>query len=150
MENSTIDKDQHKTFHNREIKEEDSVPGPSFELVGQADGEGNKEKEKSQGSKIQHGSRGKQQRERRKLREKRRSTGVVYLGNTESTGGSTTGEEDGKDVMGGETEKNTEHNEIMGKYNKYLFEFYLLHNSCHVSCQDRPWTSFDLSTRNKQ
>ena len=150
MENSTIDKDQHKTFHNREIKEEDSVPGPSFELVGQADGEGNKEKEKSQGSKVLHGSRGKQQRERRKLREKRRSTGVVLLGNTESTGGSTTGEEEGNEEMGSETKKNTEHNEIMGKDIKYILESYLLHTSCHISYQDRPSTRFDFSTRNKQ
>ena len=115
MENSTKDKGQQKTLHNREIEEEETVQDPSLELVGQTGGDGKGENERSQGSKIQHGSRGKQQRERRKLREKRRSTGVVHLQNTESTGGSTTGEEDGKDEMGGETKKNTEQNEIMGK-----------------------------------
>ena len=115
MENSTTDKGQKKTLHNREMEEEESVKGLNLELVSQTCGDGKGEKEKSQGSKIQHGSRGKQQRERRKLREKRRSTGVVHLGNTESTGGSTTGEEDGKEEMGGETKKNTEQNEIMGK-----------------------------------
>ena len=115
MENSTTDKAQQKTLHNRKIEEEESVQDISLKLVGQADGEGNGENAKSQGSKIQHGSRGKQQRERRKLREKRRSTGVVHLGNTESTGGSATGEEEGKEEMSGETKKNTEHNEIVGK-----------------------------------
>ena len=63
--NSTTDKDQQKTFHNREIEEEESVQDTSVELVSQT-GEGGKgENAKSQGSKIQHGSRGKQQRERR-------------------------------------------------------------------------------------
>lgn len=42
-----------------------------------------------------------QQRDRRKLREKRRSTGVVHLASTESTGGSTTGDdEESSDAMG--------------------------------------------------
>ena len=150
MENSTIDTGQHKTFHKREIKEEESVPGHSSELVGQADGEGSGQNANPQRSKIQHGSRGKQQRERRKLREKRRSTGVVHLENTEGTGGSTIGEEDVKEETGGETKKNTEHNEIVGKDIKYIFEFYLLHTSCHISYQDRPSTRFDFSTRNKQ
>ena len=109
MENSTTDKGQKKTLHNREMEEEESVKGLNLELVSQTCGDGKGEKEKS------HGSRGKQQRERRKLREKRRSTGIVHLENTESTGGSTTGEEDGKEEMGGETKKNTEQNEIMGK-----------------------------------
>jgi hypothetical protein len=45
MENSTIDTGKHKTFRNREIKEEESVPGHSSELVCQADGDGNEEKE---------------------------------------------------------------------------------------------------------
>ena len=38
---------------------------------------------------------GKPQRDRRKLREKRRSSGVVHLASTESTGGSTTGDDEG-------------------------------------------------------
>ena len=113
MENFTKDKGQQKIRGN---EEEETVQDLSLELVDKAGGDGNGENTKSQGSKIQHGSRGKQQRERRKLREKRRSTGVVHLGNTESTGGSTTGEEDGKEEMGGETKKNTEQNEIMGKF----------------------------------
>lgn len=37
-------------------------------------------------SKLHHANKGKQQRDRRKLREKRRSTGVVHLASTESTG----------------------------------------------------------------
>lgn len=45
-------------------------------------------------NKIHHGNKGKQQRDRRKLREKRRSTGVVHLASTESTGGSTTGDDE--------------------------------------------------------
>ena len=40
-------------------------------------------------------SKGKPQRDRRKLREKRRSSGVVHLASTESTGGSTTGDDEG-------------------------------------------------------
>lgn len=45
--------------------------------------------------KMHHVNKGKQQRDRRKLREKRRSTGVVHLASTESTtGGSTTGDDD--------------------------------------------------------
>lgn len=53
----------------------------------------------------------KAQRERRKLREKRRSTGVVHLQSTESTGGST-GEEDEELLsMSAETRRNTVLNE---------------------------------------
>ncbi|XP_023327897.1 uncharacterized protein LOC111701019 [Eurytemora carolleeae] len=68
-----------------------------------------------------HGNKGKQQRDRRKLREKRRSTGVVHLASTESTGGSTTGDDEecvegagGAAAVGGvcvETKRNTQHNE---------------------------------------
>lgn len=48
-----------------------------------------------------HVNKGKQQRDRRKLREKRRSTGVVHLASTESTGGSTTGDdEESSDAAG--------------------------------------------------
>merc|ERR1712110_879413 len=43
---------------------------------------------------MHHANRGKQQKDRRKLREKRRSTGVVHLASTESTGGSTTGDDE--------------------------------------------------------
>jgi hypothetical protein len=61
-------------------------------------------------------------RDRRKLREKRRSTGVVHLASTESTGGSTTGDdEESSDaaVQGAgvavcaETKRNTQHNEAL-------------------------------------
>ncbi|XP_076357147.1 PRKC apoptosis WT1 regulator protein-like [Tachypleus tridentatus] len=58
-----------------------------------------------------HVNKGKAQRERRKLREKRRSTGVVHLPSTESTGGST-GEDEGElQVMSAETKRNTALNE---------------------------------------
>jgi hypothetical protein len=50
-----------------------------------------------------------QQRDRRKLREKRRSTGVVHLPSTESTGGSTGEDED--ETQTAETRRNTQHNE---------------------------------------
>ncbi|KAF7993838.1 hypothetical protein HCN44_011107 [Aphidius gifuensis] len=60
-----------------------------------------------------HINKGKQQRDRRKLREKRRSTGVVHLPSTESTGGST--DEDEEEVGGSciETKHNTHHNEFL-------------------------------------
>ncbi|KAK3926448.1 PRKC apoptosis WT1 regulator protein [Frankliniella fusca] len=58
-----------------------------------------------------HLAKGKQPRDRRKLREKRRSTGVVHLPSTESTGGST-GEDDGDILsMTAETRRNTIQNE---------------------------------------
>lgn len=73
-------------------------------------------------NKLHHGNKGKQQRDRRKLREKRRSTGVVHLASTESTGGSTTGDEEEVEVPNQqqqqqsvsvtlETRKNTQQNE---------------------------------------
>jgi len=73
--------------------------------------------------KMHHANKGKQQRDRRKLREKRRSTGVVHLASTESTGGSTTGDDeessDAAQGQGGaavdkvllETRRNTYQNE---------------------------------------
>merc|ERR1719341_2527555 len=66
-------------------------------------------------SKSHHGIKGKQQRDRRKLREKRRSTGVVHLASTESTGGSTTGEEEMLEDMCTETKRNTQQNESIGE-----------------------------------
>ncbi|XP_042212915.1 PRKC apoptosis WT1 regulator protein-like isoform X2 [Homarus americanus] len=67
-----------------------------------------------------HTNKGKQQRDRRKLREKRRSTGVVHLPSTEflkrghlcsqSTGGST-GEDEELLSMTAETRRNTHYNE---------------------------------------
>ncbi|XP_023227279.1 PRKC apoptosis WT1 regulator protein-like [Centruroides sculpturatus] len=57
-----------------------------------------------------HVNKGKAQRERRKLREKRRSTGVVHLPSTESTGGST-GEDEEELLMSAETRRNTNYNE---------------------------------------
>ena len=133
-------------MHNREIDEEESNQDLLLELVSQADGDRNGGNTTTQGSKVQHGSRGKQQRERRKMREKRRSTGVVRLENTESTGGSTAGEEEGKDEMGGETKKNTKQNEIMGKDSEYITLLYLpLTGSSH----NRPNTRYPFSTRKK-
>lgn len=65
---------------------------------------------------MHHGNKGKQQRDRRKLREKRRSTGVVHLASTESTGGSTTeGEELVDDRDCAETRRNTAQNESLGE-----------------------------------
>ncbi|CAL1686041.1 unnamed protein product [Lasius platythorax] len=60
-----------------------------------------------------HINKGKQQRDRRKLREKRRSTGVVHLPSTESTGNSTG--EDEEELTGTclETKHNTHHNEFL-------------------------------------
>merc|ERR1719206_803148 len=58
--------------------------------------------ERNHPSKSHHGIKGKQQRDRRKLREKRRSTGVVHLASTESTGGSTTGDDEGTADTAGE------------------------------------------------
>lgn len=59
-----------------------------------------------------HANKCKAQRERRKLREKRRSTGVVHLQSTESTGGSTGEEEDGGgELVTAETRRNTALNE---------------------------------------
>ena len=68
-------------------------------------------------NKHSHGIKGKQQRDRRKLREKRRSTGVVHLASTESTGGSTSGEEELSecDVDRAETKRNTAQNESIGE-----------------------------------
>ena len=85
---------------------------------------------------MHHANKGKQQRDRRKLREKRRSTGVVHLASTESTGGSTTGDDEGStaDAAGDspqerapsaalpltlETRRNTQQNEsIANSYRK--------------------------------
>ena len=75
-----MEKGQQKTLQNKERETEERYQEPSIELVIKTCGEGIGEIAKSQGSKVQHGSRGKQQRERRKLREKRRSTGIVYFG----------------------------------------------------------------------
>ncbi|XP_042856342.1 PRKC apoptosis WT1 regulator protein-like isoform X4 [Penaeus japonicus] len=61
-----------------------------------------------------HTNKGKQQRDRRKLREKRRSTGVVHLPSTESTGGST-GEDEELLSMTAETRRNTHYNEHLEK-----------------------------------
>ncbi|KAK6637103.1 hypothetical protein RUM43_010777 [Polyplax serrata] len=62
-------------------------------------------------NRANHLSKGKQQRDRRKLREKRRSTGVVHLQSTESTGGSTGEDEDDILLTSAETKQNTQHNE---------------------------------------
>ncbi|XP_063244452.1 PRKC apoptosis WT1 regulator protein-like isoform X2 [Bacillus rossius redtenbacheri] len=63
-----------------------------------------------------HLNKGKQQqRDRRKLREKRRSTGVVHLPSTESTGGSTGEDEDENQSMTAETRRNTQHNELLDR-----------------------------------
>ncbi|XP_076057833.1 uncharacterized protein LOC143035124 [Oratosquilla oratoria] len=64
-----------------------------------------------------HTNKGKQQRDRRKLREKRRSTGVVHLPSTESTGGSTNEDEELLS-MTPETRRNTHYNENIEKTEK--------------------------------
>jgi hypothetical protein len=64
---------------------------------------------------MHHGNKGKQQRDRRKLREKRRSTGVVHLASTESTGGSTTEGEEVVEDLCSETKRNTAQNESLGE-----------------------------------
>lgn len=70
--------------------------------------------ERNHPNKTHHGIKGKQQRDRRKLREKRRSTGVVHLASTESTGGSTSGEEELSECdVGTETKRNTQQNETI-------------------------------------
>lgn len=67
-------------------------------------------------SRANHMNKGKQQqRDRRKLREKRRSTGVVHLPSTESTGGSTGEDEDEAQSMTAETRRNTQHNELIDR-----------------------------------
>nr|CAD7424397.1 unnamed protein product [Timema monikensis] len=67
-------------------------------------------------NRANHLNKGKQQqRDRRKLREKRRSTGVVHLPSTESTGGSTGEDEDDTQNMTAETRRNTQHNEHMDR-----------------------------------
>jgi len=72
--------------------------------------------ERAHANKSHHGIKGKQQRDRRKLREKRRSTGVVHLASTESTGGSTSGEEELSECeIGTETKRNTAQNESIGE-----------------------------------
>ncbi|XP_043276791.1 PRKC apoptosis WT1 regulator protein-like isoform X1 [Venturia canescens] len=60
-----------------------------------------------------HINKGKQQRDRRKLREKRRSTGVVHLPSTESTGGSTGEDEEELGGTGLETKHNTPNYEFL-------------------------------------
>ena len=76
--------------------------------------------ERNHPGKSHHGIKGKQQRDRRKLREKRRSTGVVHLASTESTGGSTSGEELSECDVGIETKRNTQQNETIGDTNSLM------------------------------
>lgn len=66
---------------------------------------------------IHHSNKGKQHRDRRKLREKRRSTGVVHLISTESTGGSTSdGEgEESPDGLGTIPMDNTKRNTFLNE-----------------------------------
>jgi hypothetical protein len=66
-------------------------------------------KDKSRGSRPNHLHKGKTAKDKRKLREKRRSTGVVHMPNTESTGDSLEDEE-GKSA---ETRRNTSYNEVI-------------------------------------
>ena len=110
VENYTTDKGHPKVLQNIEDDVEEIFQHISLESESQLDMKGNREKIYLQGSKIQQGSRGKQQRDRRKLREKRRSTGVVHL----ETGKSPTWKDMTED-MNRETKKNTEQNEVMGR-----------------------------------
>lgn len=92
-------------------------PGALSLVLPEHDGQQNKPLMRKQDKRVTgrptHINKGKQQRDRRKLREKRRSTGVVHLPSTESTGGST-GEDE--EELGGaclETKHNTHHNEFL-------------------------------------
>ena len=108
----------------------DTSPKPKdANLRGEVLGERNNRKdsvrttERNHPGKSHHGIKGKQQRDRRKLREKRRSTGVVHLASTESTGGSTTGEEELSECdLGTETKRNTQQNETIGDSSLVLAE----------------------------
>ena len=104
-----------------EVAAADTSPKPKdANLRGDVLGERNNRKdsvrttERNHPGKSHHGIKGKQQRDRRKLREKRRSTGVVHLASTESTGGSTSGEELSECDVGIETKRNTQQNETIG------------------------------------
>ena len=104
-----------------EVAAADTSPKPKdANMRGEALGERNNRKdsvrttERNHPGKSHHGIKGKQQRDRRKLREKRRSTGVVHLASTESTGGSTSGEELSECDVGIETKRNTQQNETIG------------------------------------
>ncbi|XP_076235468.1 uncharacterized protein LOC143179914 isoform X2 [Calliopsis andreniformis] len=93
---------EHETQQNKPImrKQDKRVTGRVFSVVSCL-------------HRPTHINKGKQQRDRRKLREKRRSTGVVHLPSTESTGGSTG--EDEEELSGTclETKHNTHHNEFL-------------------------------------
>ena len=92
MDSSTTDRYQPNTLLaiGTEIEESFSElkldPQDTSPCNIQGDGAAKKESLMTNGSKMHHGSKGKQQRDRRKLREKRRSTGVVHLASTESAG----------------------------------------------------------------
>ncbi|KAK7018681.1 hypothetical protein SK128_022624 [Halocaridina rubra] len=79
-----------------------------------------------------HTNKGKQQRDRRKLREKRRSTGVVHLPSTESTGGST-GEDEELLSMTPETRRNTHYNEHIEKDKQSSGDHHPHHHHHHHS-----------------
>lgn len=66
-----------------------------------------------------HLHKGKPPKDKRKLREKRRSTGVVHLPSTESTGDSLDEEDDG-DKVALETKRNTTYNEVIHQDSRNL------------------------------
>jgi len=110
-----------------EVAAADTSPKPKdANMRGDVLGERNNRKdsvrttERNHPGKSHHGIKGKQQRDRRKLREKRRSTGVVHLASTESTGGSTSGEELSECDVGIETKRNTQQNETIGDNNSLM------------------------------
>ncbi|PVD29083.1 hypothetical protein C0Q70_11680 [Pomacea canaliculata] len=66
---------------------------------------------KDKRSRVNHMHKGKLPKDKRKLREKRRSTGVVHLPSTESTGDSLDDDDDDDENVIHETKKNTVYNE---------------------------------------
>ncbi|XP_064605595.1 uncharacterized protein LOC135470520 isoform X2 [Liolophura sinensis] len=72
-----------------------------------------RDRPKDKRTRPNHLQRGKLPKDKRKLREKRRSTGVVHLQSTESTGDSLDDEDTDKDRPVMETSRNTKYNEII-------------------------------------
>ena len=111
--NYSTDECQPKVLENIKDDVKESFQQLSLESESRLDREGNKKNQYLQGSKIEQGSTRRQQKDRRKLRKKRRTTGVVHL----DTSKDTTREDDMNEDMNRVTKKNTEQNEIVGKMN---------------------------------
>ncbi|KAH9499033.1 hypothetical protein Btru_005471 [Bulinus truncatus] len=93
---------------------------------------------------VRNHVKGKLPKDKRKLREKRRSTGVVHcIPSTESTGDSLDDEDDDEDVIH-DTKKNTNYNEgvLPGRHHENLYES--RHSSNQVYSQRRNKSPSDL------